>query len=118
MPPSKEYLLLEPQPAMKMPITQTEEIAIIYKMPIFRSLGIKFLPNGIATNAMTGGTTAKKGASHHTSLSASLGLISSLTRSFTASAMDCKTPCQPTRMGPNRDWICADTFLSHHIRNI
>src|SRR5262249_25539212 len=54
-----------------------------------------------------------------TTLSAIAGMMSSLRRSLMPSAMDCAQPCQPpTRIGPSRSCICADTLRSSQMRNI
>src|SRR5262245_6106686 len=59
------------------------------------------------------------GASLKRGLSAIAGMISSLRSSLMPSARDCAQPCQPpTRMGPRRSCICADTFRSSQMRNI
>src|SRR5262249_48364022 len=59
------------------------------------------------------------GANLNRGLSAIAGMMSSLRSSLMPSAMDCAQPCQPpTRMGPRRSCICADTLRSSQIRNI
>src|SRR3989338_3165674 len=102
IPPNSEYLLLDPQPAIKIPKTQTEVTEVKYKIPTFRSRTIRVLPKGMQTKAITGGTTTKNGASHQLSLSTPDGTIFSFKRSLTMSAAVCNVPCQPTTMGPKR----------------
>jgi hypothetical protein len=55
------------------------------------------------------------GAARWSFLSAALGTMSSFWMSFTMSAIVCAQPCQPpTRIGPRRSCMCAETFRSSH----
>ena len=56
--------------------------------------------------------TEISGANQKIALSASSGMMSSLIKSFSASAMGCSNPCGPTRMGPSRACMSAMTFRS------
>src|SRR5580693_2012517 len=56
--------------------------------------------------------TEISGANQKIALSASSGMMSSLIKSFSASAMGCSNPCGPTRMGPSRACMSAITFRS------
>src|SRR3989338_2467682 len=96
IPPKREYLLFDPQPAIKIPKTQMDVIEATNKMPMFKSFTINFSLKGIVKKAITDGITTKNGASHQINLSARLGTIFSLSRSLKTSAMDCNEPCQPT----------------------
>src|ERR1035437_8673884 len=55
---------------------------------------------------------AMKGAKLNKNLSAPAGVIPSFTNNFTVSASDCNIPLGPTRLGPRRICIHAETFLS------
>jgi len=52
------------------------------------------------------------GANQKIALSASDGMMSSFSRSLSASASGCSSPCGPTRMGPSRTWKSASTLRS------
>ncbi len=52
------------------------------------------------------------------SLSACRGTISSLKKSFMASATGWRTPWNPTRLGPSRPWMKATTRRSIQIMTI
>ena len=52
------------------------------------------------------------GAKIKTTLSAAAGMMSSLSASFTPSASDCRRPNFPTRLGPVRSCIFANTRRS------
>src|ERR1700722_19571794 len=56
--------------------------------------------------------TEISGANQKIILSASSGMMSSLIKSFTASAIGCSNPCGPTRMGPSRACMSAITLRS------
>ena len=73
-------------------------------------------PNGITANAMIAGTSTMIGASVNTHLSARTGVMSSLTNSFSTSAIGWSTPCGPTRIGPRRTWTHACTLRSSSTR--
>ena len=74
-------------------------------------------PNGITENVTNAGTTASTGASRKTTLSAALGIRSSLSASFTPSASDCSRPNGPCTLGPIRCCIRATTRRSHQMLN-
>jgi hypothetical protein len=61
------------------------------------------------------GTTAMTGASRKTTLSAALGMMSSLSASFTPSASDCRRPKGPCTLGPTRCCIRATTRRSNQM---
>ena len=56
-------------------------------------------PNGMTAKVTKAGTTAMTGASRKTTLSAALGMMSSLSASFTPSASDCSRPKGPLHVG-------------------
>ncbi len=74
-------------------------------------------PNGMTENATNAGTTAMTGARMKTTLSAALGVMSSLSASFTPSARDCSRPKGPCTLGPMRCCIRATTRRSHQMLN-
>ena len=75
--------------------------------------------NGNTTNDINVTTKMSIGANLNRGLSAIAGMMSSLRSSLMPSAMDCAQPCQPpTRIGPRRTCICADTLRSSQMRNI
>ena len=63
------------------------------------------------------GTTAITGARRKTTLSAALGMMSSLSASFTPSASDCSSPKGPLRFGPTRCCMRATTRRSNQMLN-
>src|SRR5580692_575604 len=65
-----------------------------------------------ADMASIAAVTEISGANQKIILSASSGMMSSLIRSFTASAIGCSNPCGPTRMGPSRACMSAMTLRS------
>ena len=69
-------------------------------------------PNGITANTTRAGTNAMIGAAVKTHRSTRTGVMSSLIISFRASAIGCKAPYGPTRIGPSRDCTHAMTFRS------
>src|SRR5919198_900066 len=86
---------------------------------MFRSETIITRLKGSTINDMKVTPKMSIGDNLKTSLSAIAGMMSSLRRSLMPSAMDCAQPCQPpTRMGPRRSCICADTLRSSQMRNI
>jgi hypothetical protein len=115
MPPISDHLLLDAQPAIRMPTTTSEVTAVMYRMPTLRSAAISTLPKGTATKAATNPVVTTYGASLNRRGSASVGTISSFIRSFRPSASHCRMPCGPTRFGPMRDWIRAQTRRSMKV---
>ena len=69
-------------------------------------------PNGTTTNTVNAASTTMNGATQKTILSASAGMMSSLRSSFRASAIGCRSPCGPTRIGPSRTCMCARILRS------
>jgi len=62
MAPISENLFREDQPAISRPSVPNDEIAMAYKMPIFRSAAIMPFPKGITAKTMSGGATTRTGA--------------------------------------------------------
>src|SRR5438876_3166217 len=116
MAPSKEYLLLLAQPAIKIPITDTEETAVMNSIPILISQIWKFFANinGARTTMET--IITINGARLNRNLSTLSGVIPSFTISFNVSATVWNIPPGPTRLGPNLTCIQAETFLSIRIK--
>src|SRR5215210_7630989 len=102
MAPSREYLLLLAQPAIKMAITETDDIAAIYSTPILTSHIWKPLAKAIGAISNMAAIIAIKGARLNRNLSAPLGVNPSFTISFIVSASDWNIPFGPTRLGPKR----------------
>src|ERR1700674_2249011 len=67
---------------------------------------------GSAANATIAAVTEISGAPQKISRSALSGIMSSLSSSFTASAIGCSRPCGPTRIGPSRTCMSAITLRS------
>ena len=61
---------------------------------------------------ISAGTIEMIGAAVNTHLSARTGVMSSLIISLIASAIGCRTPYGPTRIGPSRDCAHAMTLRS------
>ena len=74
-------------------------------------------PKGTTENVTNAGITAITGARTKTTLSAALGMRSSLKASFTPSASDCSRPKGPCTLGPMRCCMRATTRRSHQMLN-
>jgi hypothetical protein len=104
--------LLLAQPAINIPITDTDDIAEKNKTPILISHICNPFANisgAITTMAMI---ITIKGARLNKNLSAPSGVIPSFTISFSVSAAVWNIPTGPTRLGPSLNCIHAETFLS------
>ncbi len=77
MEPNKEYLLLDPQPAIKMPKASMEMMAIIKNKPVCVFAGIKSLAQGITAKPVNTATKIMIGAILKRILSADEGVINS-----------------------------------------
>src|ERR1035438_6992039 len=93
------------------PRIPTADMADITSRPTFTSATYKYLLNGITANAVSPVKVDITGASQKMDLSAPLGMISSLMSSFKASAIGCKRPCGPVRMGPSRTFFTVSCLL-------
>ncbi len=74
-------------------------------------------PSGITENVKNAGTTAMIGAMTNTSLSAALGVTSSLSASLMPSASDWSRPNGPCLLGPIRCCMRATTRRSNQMLN-
>ncbi len=70
------------------------------------------LPNGTTMKIRKAGMIARKGAVTNIPYSTLRGVIDSLKNSFRPSAMVCKRPHGPARLGPTRFCILASTLRS------
>ena len=74
-------------------------------------------PNGNTVSATNAGTAEITGARKNTTLSAFVGMMSSLNAIFRPSASACSQPPGPTRFGPGRCCIRPTALRSHATRN-
>src|SRR5215467_196617 len=110
-PPSSAYFEFEDQPTRINASTPTLETASTSNKPIFTSaITAQSGPNGTTENTINAAATAMYGAKKKIQRSAFSGMKSSLVSSFKPSAMGCKSPHGPTRMGPSRACINAEIF--------
>ena len=75
-------------------------------------------PNGTTTKTVKAASTTMKGAIQKIKLSASAGMMSSLSNSLRESAIGCSRPCGPTRIGPRRTCMWARILRSSQVINI
>ena len=94
------------------PRIPTADMAEITSSPTFTSATKMFFANGRTAKAVSAVMVETHGANQKMALSASAGMMSSLSSSLKASAMGCSRPCGPTRMGPRRTWKSARTLRS------
>ena len=107
MAPSRAYLLLEDQPAMKTMMALTEPTAARNSTPTFRSAITIRWPKGSTANTSMPGIEDEDGRQpEHPAVDVRL-VMASLVRSLTVSAMVWRMPQGPTRLGPRRDWMRA-----------
>src|SRR5581483_7441885 len=78
----------------------------------FSSRATRPRPNGSARKPQNAAQNARYGASLNRKRSAPVGATSSLLMSLMPSASDCSSPNGPTRVGPSRSWMRADTLRS------
>ena len=76
------------------------------------------VPHGTMAKATKAGAADTIGASTKISLSAPVGMMSSFSGSFSASAIGCSRPYGPARFGPGRFCIRPMTRRSAQIMNI
>src|SRR5260370_34773354 len=84
-------------------------------MPNVRSASISDDENGITAHGSVNASITRYGAILNSGGSDSSGMMSSLQTCFTPSASHCRKPCGPTRFGPTRDWILAQTRRSAQL---
>ncbi len=70
------------------------------------------MANGMTAITRNAETITSTGAVRWTTWSAERGTMSSLVSSLMASAIGCKSPSGPTRLGPIRSWNRAATLRS------
>src|SRR5215210_6810699 len=75
------------------------------------------VPNGTTANAANAAVVETRGASTNRIVSAAFGFNCSFRRSLNTSANGCSTPSKPTRLGPLRSWMYAQTLRSIHTMN-
>src|SRR2546430_192208 len=101
------------------PYTPTDATDTMYSRPTLMSVMNRFTsrpnirtvgPNGMTAYTINAGTIEMIGAAVNTHRSARTGVMSSLIISFTASAIGCRIPYGPTRIGPRRDCAQAITL--------
>src|SRR6185295_19589782 len=115
-PPSSAYFELDDQPARINASTPTLETASTSSNPIFTSaITAQSGPNGTTEKTMKAEATAIYGAKKKIQRSALSGMKSSLTRSLMPSAIGCKSPQGPTRIGPNLACMNAEIFRSRYV---
>ena len=81
-------------------------------VPHFESQGA---PYGITAQVSSAGMNEITGARMNSGVFASPGYVSSFMMFFTPSATDCSSPCGPTRFGPRRSWMNAQTRRSSQM---
>jgi hypothetical protein len=85
MPPIREYLLFELHPAIRIEMTEVEDTAVKYKIPILILTADIPFPYGSTAYSRIVTVKVKMGAIIYTHLSTADGVIASLPISFTAS---------------------------------
>src|SRR5215203_219710 len=75
------------------------------------------VPNGTTANAANAAVVDTSGASTNRIVSAAFGFNCSFRRSLNTSANGCSRPSKPTRLGPLRSWMYAQTLRSIHTMN-
>src|SRR5215471_2919783 len=98
------------------PRMPTADIAMITRIPTFTSATNRYWLNGRTAKEVSAVNVEMTGAIQKIERSASVGIMSSFSRSLRASAMGCSRPCGPTRMGPRRTWKSASTLRSTSVR--
>ncbi len=117
-------MLFDAQPPSTTPYTARELKASTYRIPIGTSAMImSTTPHGVGSGAATGitakvtseGTRTRMGASTKKNRDAVAGSVSSFRMFLIPSAMGCRSPKGPTRFGPRRSWIHAETRRSASV---
>src|SRR3984885_3588139 len=115
MPPRREYLLFEDQPASTTLYTPSDDMARRNRIPILRSAITNPGANGTTANDIRAVATTMAGARTKTGLSAKGGIQSSLVNSLIESATICPSPKGPTRLGPSLSCHSASSRRSTQI---
>jgi len=100
--PKKAYFEFEAHPAIMIPYTAKEEIANLYKIPLFLSAYTYPSEIGSAAHPLKARTKVKIGALLNKAEFAAMGTMVSFNKSFLPSAKGVKTPYLPTAFGPRR----------------
>src|SRR5262245_41571646 len=95
-----------------MPNTSLDRTASMKNTATFKSCATSPAPNGSARNPQNAAQNARYGASLNRNRYEHGDATSSFTMSFTPSASDWSNPSGPTRVGPSRSCIRADTLRS------
>ena len=114
--PRNAYFEFDAQPAMMIPYTPIDEIAITNSRPALMLPTALLGPNGITAHAAKAGMIAIIGAIRNRPLLAFAGTMISFSNSFRTSANGCSSPRGPTRFGPIRTCIQPITLRSHNVR--
>ncbi|MNN11872.1 hypothetical protein D3C81_1248470 [compost metagenome] len=72
--------------------------------------------NGITAQTATAGISTISGAIRYMPRLTCVGIMTSLSSSFSTSAIGCSRPSGPTRFGPRRTCIQPISLRSHRIR--
>src|SRR5258706_8692753 len=115
-PPSSAYLLFDDQPASVIAYTPMLDMARNSSRPTLMSVTVKAGPTGITENVTTAGIAASRAAKWNTTWLTPAGTNSSLKNSLSTSAMGCRSPKGPTRLGPVRAWMCPAILRSAKVR--
>src|SRR3990172_9244463 len=116
MAPSSAYLLLEDQPAMNTAMVLVEPMAMMNSTPTLRSASTIPWPKGNTANTTIVGMKMMTGPSQNSSLSALRVVMGSFSSSLKASAIGCRMPVGPTRLGPIRFCISPTTRRSIQMK--
>src|SRR5208282_3780398 len=112
---------LDDHPARATPYTPSEVMPSTISNPILTSVissGVWIpktviqLPMGMTEIEVSAKINAIIGAAMYSGLNTCGGVRSSLKINLAPSASGCSRPKGPTRVGPQRFWICADTLRS------
>src|SRR5918992_3263838 len=98
-------------PKAPMDVTATKN-----RIAIFKSATTASGANGMTSHTAAAGMNMAIGARRKIQRSALLGETFSLVNSLKTSAAGCKSPLGPTRFGPYRSWMYADTLRSAIVR--
>ena len=109
------YLLRDAQPAMNMAMALMDDMPSMKSSPTLSLPRKEFSPNGMTTTTVTVPTSSTMGATLNTARSAPSGTVSSLSASFSTSAIGWSSPNGPQRLGPSRDWKRARARRSNQV---
>ncbi len=111
--PSSAYFEFDDHPARTMPNTPIDDTERISNRPMLTSATVaQPAPNGTSASSPSAAPVAMTGARRNRNLSALSGTMSSFASSFSPSASGWSRPSGPTRIGPRRACMKADTLRS------